>query len=310
MTKSHPIHQPQPDAPFYSVSELNLFPRLTRAIAANLYQLEPPSWNKTKRIKRWFDTSYLDMGKLPHEIVQYTYFDQSKREFAQMQMTALEASLPNLPGTKTYESYQVEPTPAMVHGPQCPAAPLNPELLSTLGEAQVLNYAIQGNGLQESDGFREGGFTIAWNGERRRNYLVQKDGNFYNVGLLLKSRNIGGVDAPGSWVLTPNAPPIWAPQTEENGDQDVRPEIPIPTRQLYDNEFLKATPFGIHVVRKDKPSELNPAVPLVAIEETLASGTLTECLKILQEVQRNTAAILSALKPTTPQDKTPKQGRR
>ncbi len=296
MITNGPIVPAQPDQGFYAVDTLQLFKRLTRATAITTFGEEPPSWDKTKRIKRWFDTSHLEAGVDPKTVVEYTYFDYASRTFKTMTMTAQEAASVNLPGVKSYPKYAVEPTPAEVVGPNGPVGPLNPELLSTLVQAEGLSVTIQGEGVKESDGFKDGGYTIAWNGEKRRMHMILREGHWYNVGLLLASRNKGGIGSPGVWVLQEKVPPSWAPQGEENGEQDIRPEIPIPVRPLLENEILLVNRFGAHVVRKDIASELNPGIPAMLVAaQPVVSGLPPDQFSVVQETLSVAGTILDLL---------------
>jgi hypothetical protein len=248
-----------PDEPYYPIERLWLFDRHTRATWEQTFGEQAPPWDKGRRIKRWSDTTALEGVADPdNQLVEYNYFDLTSRSFKKLVLTAREAALPNLPGRYVYPKYVVEPTPAVVAGPP-PLAPqpLRSDLLSRKEEADALATELGADEVVESEGFASGPFQIRWNGELRRQWLVRIGSEYYNAGLLLKSKHANGIGAPGKWEKTPGGP-TWISFAQDTGEQDVRPEIPIPCRLLDPREALHVTPFGVLVYRKDRPSELNP----------------------------------------------------
>jgi hypothetical protein len=261
-----------PNEPYYPIERLWLFDRHTRATWEQTFGEQAPPWDKVRRIKRWADTTALEGVDDPaNELIEYNYFDLTSRSFKKLVLTRQEAALPNLPGTYVYPKYVVEPTPAVVTGPP-PLAPqpLRADLLSRKEEAQALAAELGVDEVVESQGFTSGPFRIEWKGESRRQWLVRIGPEYYNAGLLLKSKYANGIGAPGKWEQTPRGP-VWVSFAQDTGEQDVRPEIPIPCRPLDPREALHVTPFGVLVYRKDIPSELNPQPSSDAVLASIAS---------------------------------------
>lgn len=259
---SSPVAAPQPEEPTYSVEVLELFPRLNRGTYLQKYGEQAPPWDKLKPIKRWFDTSVKEAN------AGYIYFDRTKKEFSAMYMTREEAAAINLPGTFDYLPYVVTPTTA-VFTSMGVRVPVRADILSTKEQAQALvqeiredlglgNFALT---VQESDSFA--GQSIEWNGETRRPYVITgPNGNGdspQSVGLLIARKYVNGVNSPGSWKESGGFF-AWAPDAPgDTGEQDVRPEVPIPVRNLRNNEEIASYPFGIFVNRTDlaKPAVVN-----------------------------------------------------
>jgi hypothetical protein len=274
-----------PDEAYYPIERLYLFDRHTRATWEQTFGEPAPPWDQARRIKRWADTTALEGVADPaNELIEYNYFDLASRSFKKLVLTRQEAALPNLPGRYVYPKYVVEPTPAVVTGPP-PLAPqpLRADLLSKKAEAEALAAELGADEVVESQGLVSGPFQIVWNGETRRQYLVRIGAEFYNVGLLLKSKYAGGVGAPGKWEKTPGGP-TWISFAQDTGEQDVRPEIPIPCRLLDPREALHVTPFGVLVYRRDIESELNP--------RPAAASSEAELLAVLGAIGRDVKKLL------------------
>lgn len=264
MIACKPVVPVPPFEAAYPVEKLNLFPRLTRATYLDLYGVEPPAWDTTRKIKRWFDTSVLEgfSGDIDNEVVAYDVFEPSSATGTRrLVLTLREASTPNLPGAVSYPKYVIAPTPAVVITPITgERTPVNPSYLSLREEAEALAREL---GV-ESAAVRESaltGFTTAWNGEQRRPWVVEFRGTPHQVSLLLQRKYAHGVGAPGRWDLS-GEQPVWAPEQQDTGERDLRPEVPIPMRRLLEFEQLdKPSPFsGWMVQRKDltppSPDEL------------------------------------------------------
>lgn len=285
---SKPKQLTVPDEPYYPIERLYLFDRHTRATWERTFGEQAPPWDKERRIKRWADTSALEgVAEPASQLVEFNYFDLASRSFKKLVLTAQEAALPNLPGLYVYPKYVIEPTAAVVVGPApLEPQPLRADLLCRKEEAQALAAELKADEVVESLTFTSGPFRIEWNGEARRQWLVRIGADYYNAALLIKSKYANGIGAPGKWEKTPRGEPVWVSFAQDAGDQDPRPEIPIPCRPLDPREALYVTPFGVLVYRKDIASELNP--------QPAASGLTPEQAAMLARIDANVRQLLAA----------------
>lgn len=254
MIESRPEPAAPPEQERYGVAELQLFPRLTRASYLERFGEQAPAWNRSRRIQRWFDTSVLDeAGGDPRDrIVSYEVFDPATGRFEQMQMTAAEACVPNLPGTVSYAKYQVAPTRAVlknvVDGSE---SPLNAAYLCELEEARQVAKELGAREWDVRQSEFGGPWRFVWNGETRRLWTVDWKGQRLQASMLLAQRHGHGVGAPGHWDLT-GAEPVWIPEVPgDTGERDPRPEVPIPMRRLLPNERLEQGLGGVWVVVRE-----------------------------------------------------------
>lgn len=252
MIASKPVVPTTPAEATYPVEKLNLFPRLTRATYRELYSVEPPAWDKTRKIKRWFDTSVLEgfTGDIDNEVVAYDVFEPSSTTGTRrLVLTVREASTPNLPGAVSYPKYVVAPTPAVVITPITgERTPVNPEYLSLREEAELLAREL-GVGPAAIRETTLTGFTTAWNGEQRRSWVIEFRGDMHQASMLLRRKYEFGVGAPGRWNLS-GQQPVWVPEQQDTGERELRPEVPIPMRRLTEVEQLTQNPFSGWVVKR------------------------------------------------------------
>lgn len=255
LPRSIPTVPQQPAEPQYGVAALYLFPRLTRAIFRETTGQQAPPWDKTRRIKRWYDTSVLDgfSGDAKHEVVSYQIFDSSAGKIRRLALTVEEASTPNLPGQYDYPKFIVAPTPAVLVNPvDGSITPLNPVHLCEYSDAVALARALGASphNLREN---RIGFFHVRWNGETRRAWVLDLDGTSHQVGLLLAMRHAHGVNAPGRWEVG-RGQPVWVPDVQgDTGEFDPRPEIPFPVRDLHPGEVIEQAFGGVWVVKRSTP---------------------------------------------------------
>lgn len=284
---SRPKELSVPDEPFYPVEKLFLFDRHTRATWEQTFGEQAPPWNKDRRIKRWADSTALERVSDPdNQLVEYTWFDLASASFKKMTMTAREAATPNLPGKYVYPKYQIAPTPAVVIGPApMDPMPVRPEILCHRAEAEALRNELGGEEVVEGLTFTTGPFRIDWRGETRRQWLIKIGGDYHNAGALLAMKNANGVGAPGKWEKTRTGP-VWVSFAQDTGEQDPRPEIPIPCRPLDPVEAIYRTPFSVVIYRKDKESPYNP--------KPVAQGGLTaEQAATLARIDANVQQLLA-----------------
>lgn len=275
MATSKPVIPPQPEEVLYGPDKLQLFPRLTRATYREKYGVEPPPWDKAKRIKRWFDTSVLEgVEDAENHVVQYEVFDATRpRGVRVLAMTAAEAAAPNLPGAAVYPKYVVAPTPAVIVAPiSGEKSGVNPEHLSDRAEAVALaaELGLDAAAVRESSLAM---FVVYWNGERRRPWVIEWKGSDLQVSLLLRMRYANGVGAPGRWDVSGTSP-VWVPEAPETGEQDMRPEIPIPVRPLLPNERIVTGFGGIITIQREDLRELSDRELLERIDRRVEKLSL------------------------------------
>lgn len=269
-----------PEKASYPVTELQLFARLTRASYYERYGRQAPAWDKNRRIKRWFDTSVLEGldGDPAETMVTYEVFDAAAGRMRKLQIPALEASTPNLPGQFSYPKFKVAPTMAVmrsvVDGSE---APLNPSYLCERSEAVQIARELGVEEIAVRETEFGGPWRVAWNGESRRLWTVSWRGERLQAAALLAQRHAAGIGAPGHWELS-GAEPVWIPEVQgETGEMDPRPEMPIPVRRLQKNEKLQQGFGGIWSVVRD---DLRPPT----VEE------------LLQRIDQRTAKLAEYLK--------------
>lgn len=284
---SKPNELAVPDEPYYPIDRLLLFDRHNRASWEKTFGEQAPPWDKERRIKRWADTTALEGVADPaNHLVEYNYFDFASRSFKKFVITAREAAAPNLPGQYVYPKFAVQPTPAMVVSSQGgDPQPVNPAILCFKEEARALAAELGAEEVVEALTFTTGPFRIEWSTETRRQWLIRIGSEYHNAAALLAVRNANGIGAPGEWVKTPSGP-RWVSFVQDTGEQDPRPEIPIPCRLLDPREALHITPFGVTVYRRDKESDYNP-------KPASSAGLTAEQAAALARIDANVQQLLA-----------------
>ena len=283
-----------PEEPFYPVERLLLFDRQNRLTWEQTFGEQAPPWDKERRIKRWADTS-AHAADAPDTVVEYEYFDMVTRTFKKFAISAFEASLPNLPGKYVYPKYIVEPTPAVVVEAGSPnnAQGLNPNIICQYAEAAAIAAQLSGQ-VVEATSFMAGPYSIDWRGETRRRWLIRIEGRYHNAAALVQAKNACGVGAPGDWIYAANdAGPRWVSEAQDTGDQDPRPEIPIPCRVLFPEEAIWHGMAGMKtlIYRKDMESVFNSSEP----SEQVLGGLTAEQAATLGRIDANLTHLLSLL---------------
>lgn len=275
LPRSVPVIPPQPAEAQYGPGALHLFARFTRASFHQSTGQQAPPWDRSRRIKRWYDTSVLDgfTGDPKHDVVSYRVFDPANGKIRRLALTVEEASTPNLPGQYDYPKFSVQPTPAVLVNPADNSiTPVNPAHLCDYDDAADVARAIgaAAANLREN---RIGFFHVRWNGETRRAWVLDLPGTSHQVASLLALRHAHGVNAPGRWD-TSQQQPVWIPEIQtDTGELDPRPEIPFPVRDLNPGEVIERGFGGVWVVRRSSPSLENNqllAEILKVAKETLA----------------------------------------
>lgn len=283
-----------PDEAFYPVERLLLFDRHNRLTWEQTFGEQAPPWDKERRIKRWADRSVLEGVDDPeNHLVAYDHFDLVTRTFKEFTLSFEEAATPNLPGAYVYPKYVVEPTPAVVveTGKLYNAQGLNPKIICLYSEAMEVAADLGGQ-IIEASSFLGGPFSIDWRGETRRRWLINVHGSYHNAAALVQAKNAYGVGAPGEW-LDSAAGPRWASEAQDTGDQDPRPEVPIPCRGLFPEEAVWYGMAGMKtlIYRKDMESVFNPKEP----PEQILGGLNPEQARTLNRIDANLTHLLSLL---------------
>lgn len=265
----------QPEQQIYSVTELHPFHPITREEYKNMTGTDAPPFDPSKPRKRWVDLAAPKDKKTKYNIVKI------KNGVPVIDVLWEHGAEVNLPGAAQYPSYQPAPTSAVwdcaaTNDEPAKPKPINPADLSDLSEAQTLMKELGGTNLRESASTQAAGpCTLNWNGETRRMYEIQVNGQWHNVGLLLKLKNAEGVGRPGNWSIAAGAGSIaWIPVFPSDlGLQDPRPEVPFPVRPLYSNEKLVLRFGGQVMVERtdltpDSSSDINTR--LAALEQRVS----------------------------------------
>lgn len=279
--------RPQPTTPTYSTEELVLSPRWTRALYFAATGKQAPPYNPAKQIKRWADSTAALMDPLRSiEYLAMRRNGQGQMEFAKFLISAADAAVFNLPGAYAYEKYIVKPTTAFVQEPNGTRTPINPDFLSSPGDASIFAHEI-GADEEPKEEALTGPFVYYYPPEElRRPYTVKFKGTPIQVSFFLKQQNERGIGSPGRWDLTGPAP-IWITAVPDTGAMDNRPEIEMPVRPLdTKTEEIRCTPFGCAVYRIDGPAEPGAGAALTKADH-----------EQLDRIEANTAAVLEIMKP-------------
>lgn len=245
--------QPPPDRDQYGLDSMTLFPRLTRASFTQQYGFQPPAWDPSKRIKRWYDSDAA--GKDPEGLYLFKSWTviNGQPVLKEYFMTNAEAAVPNLPGQSIYPRFKAEPTKAMLVGPDGSGSPVNPEQLMSFPEAQALAAEVGGVATEATNMLWP--FVYIWNGETRRVYNILVGQQSLGAAGLRGLKVANGVGASGTWDLTNPENPVWrSAASTDTGEQDPRPEIPIPMRDVASNEVAVLAFGGTINFKRLKPA--------------------------------------------------------
>jgi hypothetical protein len=247
------IPQPktQPAEPIYGVGELYLFPRHTRATYREAFGEEAPPYDPAKRIKRWFDSTAMEVSRrdAADEAVTYRVHDPGDPTGLKLlMMTRGEAAAVNLPGSVVYPKYAPAPTQAWVNGPDGSAA-FPVQYLCSREQAEEMAQELGEVGQLPAMQVPNGPYMVVWGQETRRPWTIQFKGQTIYAETLRRAKFAGGVGAPG-WFDTSGAEPVWVPGPVETGEHDLRPEVLMPVRDLQWNEVLEKTLVGTWRVRR------------------------------------------------------------
>ncbi len=241
-----------PDEPHYPVEALQIFDRHDRASWERAVGEQAPPWDPKRLTKTWADPAARELA--PDKKIKYNVFDHAARKFTEIELTAFEASTPNLKGAFIYPEYIVPSTPAVIVNPDGGEGALSPRMICYRTEAQELADELNATSVVEN---RLGKFRLEWRGEQRRMWLIRLGANLHSAALLLLRKYRNGVGAPGKWIMESHGQPTWIAEQQETG-VGVPGEVPIPSRPLADNEALYlGHPMKVTVYRTDMESDFN-----------------------------------------------------
>jgi hypothetical protein len=269
VVSSVPVSPAQPSAPSYAPSALWLFQTYTRDSYRAAGGGEAPPCDPTLPYKTWFDTSVA-----PGTTVTYQVFDNTKGALVPLSMTAAQAASLNLPGLPQYPAWTPAPTDAYMQIAGLPQQGVNPELLATEDQANMLAGLLGGTVGQ---GSLPG--TVFPADEQRRQFVILVGGNCWNAGLLLQALYSQGIGYPGkldpaTGQFTATPPPSTSPLGA----------TPIPSRALLPNEAFSNHQFGGDwmVVNTSLQTALGAAT--AAASSTCDSANLAEILRLVRGV--------------------------
>lgn len=286
--------KPKPDASQYGPSELETFPRLTRATYRTMFGEQAPPWDRAQRIKRWFDSSVA--GYSPDALVTYATVAKGpdgKPGLIPFVLSAREAGSVNLPGRYDYPKYTLPPSKAFVNvydnsGNVIGRNIIPPEELATWEEAEELRADLAGVNIAAVDVTENqygGPYAVIYPPDESRRMLtvVLASGAAHSVQRLLCQRNALGVGSPGRWepILSSDSIQWISEIPQETGEFDPRPEVPIPCRDLEPGEEFVLGFAGLIAIRRTD----TPGGQALSDEKAMP-GNVAEILKRVIQLQK------------------------
>ncbi len=294
MPISNPVIPAQPNEGRYGIERLYTSPRLTRAVYEEMYGEQAPAYDPKRQIKRWFFTDVIEGSSDPaNELCEIQIWDSTKKVIRKMTMTKDEAATPNLPGAIVWPKY-VNPvaTLAVIVGPDGERLQLSGETLVdlTLAKPVVTEINTQcGTTFTLTAAGDPWPWKIVWGLEPRRRMNISNGSTEFDAAAVLRNRFGKGVGSPGQWTISSDGGPVFVADVPVDGEQDVRPEVPMPCRALLANERFEEVTFagmGGVVVRTD----------LTQDEPAPGTGQLTAAQDtILKQIGADTAAIRKSM---------------
>lgn len=243
------------DKAFYPITELYITPVFRdRADYEARTGSQALPFDAARKKQYWMDEE--TAGQPPAAIREYHVFQHGVNKIEKIQVPAATAASVNIPGRYVYPPYSVEPTTAVIVGPNGPEQ-LNAAILSDRADADRLAAELGGQ-VVENPIFSPGSpWVIDWRGETRRVWQIRLDRHLLSAALLLKRQASHGVGAPGRWEIEPDGTPLWIhePSAVDNSLGELYP----PIRPLQPNEAIHIPPMGLPIVyRTDLESPYNP----------------------------------------------------
>lgn len=239
MPECKPIIPAQPKELRYGIDKLYTSKRLTRALYKELYGVEAPAYDPKRQIKRWFFT---DKG-VGTDTVEVTVYDPATDNICPWFMSAADYATPNLPGVTSYQKWENPvASPAVIVGPSELKLPGNtlvyPE--DAQGIAAEINAQLGTKFEVTQVPDERGPWKVVYGLEPRRQMKIGQ----HDAALILADRYEKGIGSPGKWSLNSTGGPQFEPDVPLDGEQDLRPEVPMPCRPLLPNEKFAEVTFG------------------------------------------------------------------
>lgn len=283
MPQCNPVIPAQPKEARYGIDKLYTSPRLTRATYKELYGEEAPPYDPAKQIKRWFFTDKA-ATYAPGDTVEVTVYDPTTRTICPWYMTASDYATPNLPGLTSYPKWENPvASPAVIVGPTELRLAGNTLVYPDQAKAVAaeINAALGTEFEAVEVAEKPGPWKVVYNSEPRRQMLIGP----HDAALILADRYEKGVGSPGKWSLNSTGGPQFEPDVPLDGEQDLRPEIPMPCRALLPNERFATVTFG----GMGGVIERTDIVPATSV--TMSGGLTTEQDQMLRDILAGVRAL-------------------
>jgi hypothetical protein len=210
-------------------------------------------------------------------------------------MTNADAAEVNLPGVMVYPKWNNPDTSVAKVVDADSASEINGRQLISLEDAnKLLSEIAKDTGMTgiivESDIMEGGMYKVVWGTETRRQYGLKITGlDIMNLAALGYERWAAGFGCKGKWVTNNMGYPKFIADVIATGEQDPRPECPIPVRALLANEKVVVGWGGIaHVARTDMGGEVTGPAPV--------GGGLTGMqATMLADINQTTKTILALI---------------
>lgn len=272
MPTNNPVIPVQPNEQQYGVDKLYTCPRFTRALYKEKFGEEAPPYSPARQIKRWFFTDKTSAGPDP-ELCTVQVYDPTTRTIRNIGLLIDEYTSVNLPGATSYPKYTNPSTSlAVIVDPNgntniklSGSSIVDPELVKSI-VAEINSQLNATHNVtfvaEEKDVNEYNPYKIVYGLESRRQMTINNssNGRKFDAAAVLLDRFEKGVGSPGKWALGPDGGPQFTPDVPIDGEQDLRPEVPMPCRSLLPNERFAAVTFGGMggVVEKFDPTPVQP----------------------------------------------------
>lgn len=254
-----PAHNPPPPLAVYGIDQLQTLKRFNRGdFLTYTGQQAPPHRSADEaaalagklgisedeaelftRIKRWADLTVASLPpRDPYEI-RYVTAVSGQALWKTMTITNELACSINLPGKFDYPKWVPAPSTVRVNGPGGPSSGFIAEVyLATKEQADALAGELGGTVKEQQ---LPGVFFYDYpESEPRRVFQIVVGGKTIYAGEALARKYKAGVGAPGVWDGFE-----WVSNIDPDvGEHDLRPEIPIPCRDLFPTEQFQTSSFG------------------------------------------------------------------
>lgn len=244
--QSVPVKPEIPAETSYPASRLNLFQEFTRASFKAASGVDAKTFDATKPIKTWIDTSGgpVDYSSFVDRMSVVTY--------EKIDMKGMKPDEVNFFGLHSYEAYIVKPTEA-TYG--VGGMPVNPLYLSDTKTANELAWALGVPDQVVEDGATGSPYPLVYPAnETRRINQIKFKGQLLNAGMLIAEQNYAGVGGEGKWDLS-SVEPNWISQIVTS-IAPATPSLPVPQRPLDVTEKIFVNPFGFSIYKSGVGSPL------------------------------------------------------